>query len=109
MKSTTSSTFTNACVVYKHQSATKYGTIHNIFYVESHDVHVLKLRVLEDTHFDTLTFNSKIFVNENVIYGHLSKDTFHYVLAEDVIEKGCLYENEDVCYFARFPNLYESS
>jgi hypothetical protein len=87
----------------------KYGTIQNIFYVEAEHIYILKIHPLQNTHYDSLTFNNKSFVNEYIIYGNTSHDTFDFIRATNVIEKGCFYENKDICYFARFPNLYESS
>jgi len=69
----------------------------------------LKIHPLRNTNYDSLTFKNKTFTNKHIIYGDLSNDTFDFVHVTDVIEKGCFYQNNDVCYFARFPNLYESS
>ncbi len=107
--SSKSKTFTDACVVYKQQNIMKYGIIQNIFYIEQQDLHILKIRSLEDTYYDTITFNSKTFVNEHIIYGDISRDVFDFIHVMNVIEKGCFYESGKMCYFARFPNLYESS
>jgi hypothetical protein len=108
-KSSKSKTFTDACVVYTHQNITRYGIIENIFSVEQQDLHLLKIRSLQNTYYDTITFNSKTFVNEHIIYGDISNDVFDFIPVTNVIEKGCFYESDTTCYFARFPNLYESS
>lgn len=109
MKSSKSKTFTDACVAYKHQNIVKYGIIENIFHIEQQNLYVLKIRFLQDTYYDNVTFNSKTFVNEHIIYGHISNDAFDFTYVTNIIEKGCFYESSKTCYFARFPNLYESS
>ena len=86
-----------------------YGYIDNIFFVESQNLYLLKIRSLQNTYYDTLTFKSKRYINRHIIHGDFSQEIFHMVSAGSVIEKGCLYEGADVSYFARFPNLYESS
>ncbi|CAF2089774.1 unnamed protein product [Rotaria magnacalcarata] len=109
MTSSKSKKFTDACVVYQYQNIVKYGIIEDIFYGEQQDLYLLKIRSLQDTYYDTITFKSKTFVNEHIIYGNISHDVFDFIDARNVIEKCSFYENDKVCYFARFPNLYESS
>ncbi|CAF2052482.1 unnamed protein product [Rotaria magnacalcarata] len=107
--SSKSKKFTDACVVYQYQNIVKYGIIEDIFYGEQQDLYLLKIRSLQDTYYDTITFKSKTFVNEHIIYGNISHDVFDFIDARNVIEKCSFYENDKVCYFARFPDLYESS
>lgn len=109
IRSSKSKTFTDSYVVYKHKNIIKYGVIENIFYVEKQNSYILKIHPLQNTYFDCLTFNGKIFINEYIIYGDMSHNSFDFIYATEVIEKGCFYESEQICYFARFPNLYESS
>jgi hypothetical protein len=104
-----SKTFTDACIVYQAEGKVNYGIIENIFHVDSRGLSLLKIRSLQNARFDTLTFSSKRFVNENIIYGNFSTDGIHLVSVSSIIEKACLYQSKDVSYFARFPNLYESS
>jgi hypothetical protein len=108
-KSSKSKSFSDAYIVYRHQNIMKYGIIENIYYIEQEDLHVLKIRPLQDTYYDTINFNSRTFVNEHIIYGRISNDVCDFIDATDVIEKGCFYQSSKMCYFARFPNLYESS
>ena len=70
---------------------------------------ILKIQPLINEHYDHLVMNSRRFTNENIIYGKLSDNVTHLVLATDVIETACLYNDAQTCYIARFPNLYESS
>lgn len=104
-----SKTFTDACIVYQADGRVNYGIIENIFHVDSRGLSLLKIRSLQNARFDTLTFNSKRFFNENIIYGNFSTNGLHLVSVSSIIEKACLYQSKDLSYFARFPNLYESS
>ncbi|CAM2714528.1 unnamed protein product [Rotaria socialis] len=68
IKSSKSKKFTDACVVYQYQNTVKYGIIEDIFYGEQQDLYLLKMRSLQDTYYDTITFKPKTFVNEHIIY-----------------------------------------
>ena len=104
-----SKTFTDACVVYEDQGKVKYGIIEKMFHVHSSGSTLLKIQSLQNARFDSFAFNCRRFTNENIIYGNLSSDATHIVPVDSIIEKACLYEGKDLTYFARFPNLYESS
>jgi hypothetical protein len=96
-------------VVYKHLDKLQYGVIHQIFYVEQQNRYLLKIQPLENTNYDSLTIGSKVFTNEHIIFGGLSKQKVHFVSAADILEKACCYKGDATCYFARYPNFYESS
>lgn len=104
-----SKTFSDACIVYQAGEKLNYGIIEKIFHIDSRGLSLLKIRSLQNAQFDTLTFKSKRFFNENIIYGNFSTDGLHLVSVSSIIEKACLYQSKDISYFARFPNLYESS
>ena len=104
-----SKTFTDACIVYHADGSLNYGNIENIFHVESRSLSLLKTRSLQNTRFDTLTFNSKRFFDKNITDGNVSSDGIHIISLISIIEKAGFYQSKDVSYFARFPNLYESS
>jgi hypothetical protein len=108
-RSSKSYIFTDSCVVYEYEKTEKYGIIQNIFYIAEQHLYVLKIHPLQNTRYDSLTINNRTFSNKHIIYGDMSHNTCGFIHATSVIEKGCFYENKDTCYFARFPNLYESS
>lgn len=96
-------------MVYKYFNKIQYGIIQKIFSVEQDKSYLLKIQPLDNINYDSLKIGDKIFVNEYVVFGTLSKNQFHFISSENVIEKACVYETIDTCYFARYPNLYESS
>ena len=95
--------------MYEDQGNVNYGIIEKMYHVHSNGSILLKIRSLQHARFDSVTFNSRRFINENVIYGDFSSDAIHVVPVSSIIEKACLYEGKDITYIARFPNLYESS
>jgi len=109
MNSSKSVHFNDSCIVYNYQNAAHYGTIQKMFYGEPSKKFILKIRPMMNTNFDTLSFASRTFINEHVIYGTFSAQTIHLIAPEAIVEKACLYENDDLTFIARYPNLYESS
>ena len=68
------------------------------------------IRNLIDTGYDSLSFESKIFINEHIIFGKLPFDwNSHDFSWNAAIEKACLYESDSIYFIAWYPNLYESS
>ncbi len=96
-------------MVYKHFDKIQYGVIQKIFYVEQQNSYLLKMQPLDDGTYDSLKIGSKVFINEHVIFGTLSNNEIHLIKLNNIIEKACFYESNEICYFARYPNLYESS
>jgi hypothetical protein len=86
-----------------------YAVIHKIFYIEQRESYLLKIQPLQNINYDSLKIGSKVFVNEHVIFGILSDNKIDLISSENVIEKACFYDNSEICYFARYPNFYESS
>ena len=60
---------------------------------------------MQEINYDSLEIGSKIDINEHGVFGILTNNEAHLILQENVIEKGCFYENDDMCYFARYPNF----
>ncbi len=79
------------------------------FYVEQQKNYLLKIQPLDNISYDSLKIGSKVFVDKHVIFGTLSNHDVHLISSENIIEKGCFYETNKICYFARYRNLYESS
>ena len=110
VSSSETSPFTNTCIVYQHNHSINYGIIEKIFHLEDKELVLLQTIPLINKHYDELMLKSRRFVNENLIYGELSGNETHLILASNIIEKACFYYgNDQQCYIARFPNLYESS
>ena len=107
--SSKSKTFSDSYVIYKHHGKVQYGIIQKIFYVEESRSYLLKIQPLENINYDSLKIGTKVFVNERIIFGTLSDREVHLTSSKNVIEKACFYENNGACYFARYPNFYESS
>jgi hypothetical protein len=57
----------------------------------------------------SLKMGSKLFINEHVVFGILLKNEVHLMSLENIIEKTCFYNDNETCYFARYPNFYDSS
>lgn len=101
--------FSDSNVVYKHQGTIQYGRIEQILYLESTGLYFIQIKPLLNIEYDFLIFDQRKFVNENIIYGSLKHEKYHVVPANDIVEKGFLFESEETTYFARLPNFYESS
>lgn len=85
-----------------------YGCIENIFHVTQNQNYLLKVNVLQNIHFDSLQFNGKTYFNEHIIFGEFIENCVEIIPASSIIEKGCFFHGDN-SYFARFPNMYESS
>ena len=96
-------------MVYKHLDNIQYGVIQKIFYIEQEKNYLLKIQPFNRSNYDSLEIGSKVFVNEHIIFGTLSNHKTHLVSSKNVSEKACFYETNETCYFARYPNFYESS
>ncbi|CAF4588910.1 unnamed protein product, partial [Rotaria socialis] len=101
--------FTNAAIVYKYMGAINYRKIRKIYYASQQNQHFWAIQPLQNTCYDTLNIEGQVFINENVIFGNILSNEMHLISFEHVIEKACYYERDDLYYFARFPNLHESS
>lgn len=108
-QSSKSKTFSDSYVVYEHFDQIQYGCIQKIYFIEPQNNYLLKIKPLDNIIYDSLTIGSKIFVNEHIIFGTLSPNQIHLVSVNNIIEKGCFYETNETCYFARYPNMHESS
>lgn len=107
--SSRSKTFSDSYVVFRDHDELSYGFIEAIFHVIQDDIYLIKVNLLQDKKFDCLLLNGKEYVNEHIIYGHFSGNHCRIISATDVVEKGCYYDGENGSFFARFPNMYESS
>lgn len=97
-------------IVYKSTSnAITYGCIQAIFHVPTQNLYLLKVQVLQEPRFDELFLGKQQFTNKHIIYGKFSMDKIEIVSVDRVIEKGCYNDHPEFCYFARFPNMCESS
>lgn len=107
--SSRSKTFTDCYVVFKDHEELDYGCIEAIFHITSADIYLVKVKVLQISHFDSLLLNGKQYLNQNIIYGNFSNHQSRIISASDIVEKGCFYDAEECSFFARLPNMYESS
>jgi hypothetical protein len=87
----------------------QYGVIQKIFYIEQPKSYLSKIQPLDNITYDSLKIVSQVFANGHVIFGSLSKHKVHLISAENIIEKACFYETNEICYFGRYPYPYESS